>query len=78
MAGEHRQPSPYQFLTSPYGAREPGTGDDPGAFGADVVAALRYLAEVINEGLQFGPVWRLTGLRRGALRTGFDHPARSR
>jgi hypothetical protein len=28
----------------------------PGALCANVVAALRYLAEVINQGLEFGPL----------------------
>jgi hypothetical protein len=55
MAGEHQQPGRYHVLTSPHRAREPGTGDDPGAFSSDVVAALRYLTEVIDQRLQFGP-----------------------
>jgi hypothetical protein len=33
---------------------EPGTGDRPGALGTDVVAVLSYVAEVINQRLQFG------------------------
>jgi hypothetical protein len=51
--GEHQQACGDEFLTSPHGAREPGPGDDSGAFGAEVVAALRYLAEMINQRLQF-------------------------
>jgi hypothetical protein len=47
-SGEHQQPSGDEFLTSPYGAREPGPGDDSGAFGAEVVAALSHVAEMIN------------------------------
>ena len=54
-AGEHQQAGGDQFLTSPHGAREPATGDDSGALGADVVAALRCVAEMINQRLQFGP-----------------------
>ena len=34
---------------------EPPAGDNPGAFGTDVVATLSHLPEVINQGLQFGP-----------------------
>jgi hypothetical protein len=54
-SGQHQQTRRYQILTSPGGAREPGTGDGSGAFDADVVAAMRYLAEMINQGLEFGP-----------------------
>jgi hypothetical protein len=55
VPGEHQQAGCYQFLTSPRGAREPGTGDGSGAFSADVVAALRHLGEVVDQRLQFGP-----------------------
>jgi hypothetical protein len=55
MAGEHQQARRYQFLAAPGSVCEAATGDDPGAFGSDVVAPLRYLAEVIDQGLQFGP-----------------------
>jgi hypothetical protein len=54
MPCEHQQAGRYEFLAAPGGAREPGTGKDAGALGSDVVAALRYLAEMINQGLQFG------------------------
>jgi hypothetical protein len=43
-------------IASPTFAGEPATGDDPGALGADVVAALGHLGEVINHRLQFGPL----------------------
>jgi hypothetical protein len=31
-------------------AVEPRTGDDPSAFGADIIASLGYLPQMINEG----------------------------
>jgi hypothetical protein len=45
----------YEVFTSPRGAREPATGDDPGALCSDVVAALSRFAKVINQRLEFGP-----------------------
>jgi hypothetical protein len=53
-AGEHQQPGGDDILTALAYAGEPATGDDSGALGADVVAALRGLAEMINQRLQFG------------------------
>jgi hypothetical protein len=44
-----------QVFASPGGVGEPPTRDDSGALGADVVASLRHLAEMINQRLQFGP-----------------------
>jgi hypothetical protein len=44
-----------EFFASPGGTGEPATGDDPGALDANIVAALRCFAEVINQRLQFGP-----------------------
>jgi hypothetical protein len=55
MAGEHQQARGDEFLASPGGTGEPGARDGSGALGADVVAALGHLAEVIDQGLQFGP-----------------------
>jgi hypothetical protein len=41
--------SPAAMSSSPRrAASEPGTGDDPGAFCSDVVAALRYITKMIN------------------------------
>jgi hypothetical protein len=54
MTGEHQQTRRYQILTSPGGARELTTRKDSGALYADVVAALRHLAKMINQGLEFG------------------------
>jgi hypothetical protein len=47
-------PAGYEFLASPGGAGEPCAGDGSGALDADVVAALRHLAKVINRRLEFG------------------------
>jgi hypothetical protein len=44
-----------EFFASPGGTGEPATGDDAGALDANIVAALRYVAEMINQRLQFGP-----------------------
>jgi hypothetical protein len=44
-----------EILTPAGGTGEPRAGDHPGAFCADVVAALGRLAKVINQRLQFGP-----------------------
>jgi hypothetical protein len=48
VTGEHQESGCDQVLASPCGASKPATGDDAGALGSDVVAALRYLADVIN------------------------------
>jgi hypothetical protein len=48
MVREHQQTRGYEILAAPCGTCKPAAGDDPGAFGADVVAALRYLTEVID------------------------------
>jgi hypothetical protein len=48
MPGKHQQTGRDEVLTSPHRAREPGTGDHSGALDADIVAALRHLAEMIN------------------------------
>ncbi|MCE3276897.1 MAG: hypothetical protein K0R13_2752, partial [Propionibacteriaceae bacterium] len=45
----------YEFLASPGGIGEPPPRDSSGALYANVVAALRDLAEMIDQGLQFGP-----------------------
>jgi hypothetical protein len=42
--------------SSPASTSEPATGDHSGALGADIVAALSHPAEVIDQGLQFGPL----------------------
>src|SRR5512133_3247087 len=55
VPGKHQQPRRYQFLASPGGAREPPTGNRPGALDADIVASLSHLAKVINQRLQFRP-----------------------
>jgi hypothetical protein len=47
-------PSRYEVFAAPRCAREPGTGDGAGALYADVVAALRGLAEMIDQRLEFG------------------------
>jgi hypothetical protein len=52
--GQHQRARCDEFLASPGGASEPGTGDRPGALRADVVAPLCHVAEVFNEGLGFG------------------------
>jgi hypothetical protein len=48
MPGKHQQTGRDEVLTSPHRAREPGTGDHPGALHADIVTALCDLAEMIN------------------------------
>jgi hypothetical protein len=55
VSGEHQQACCYEVFASPCGAGEPATGDHSGAFGADVVAALRHPAEVIDQRFEFGP-----------------------
>jgi hypothetical protein len=55
VAGEHQQARRDEVFASPCGIGEPATGDGSGAFCSGVVAALRCGAEVINQGLQFGP-----------------------
>jgi hypothetical protein len=47
-SGERQQPGRDEVFAAPGAAREPGTGKDAGALYADVVAALRRLAEIIN------------------------------
>ena len=49
-----QQPCCDEFLTSPHAAREPGPGDGSGDLGADVVASLSHVAEMIDQGLEFG------------------------
>jgi hypothetical protein len=55
VSGEHQKPRRYEVPAPPGGASKPATRDDPGAFGAEIVAALGHLAEVINQRLQLGP-----------------------
>jgi hypothetical protein len=55
MPGQHQQSGGDEFLASPDRPGEPSAGDGPGALGAKVVAALRQLAEVIDQRLEFGP-----------------------
>jgi hypothetical protein len=55
MAREHEKSSRNQVLTSPGRTGEPGTGNDAGTLGPDVVAALSLLGEVINEGAKLWP-----------------------
>jgi Transposase len=43
-------------MIAPLPAGEPCTGNDAGAFGADVVAALRNIAKMIYQRLQIGPL----------------------
>jgi hypothetical protein len=45
----------YEVLASLTYASKPLTGDGSGALYSDVVAALSYLTEVIDQGLQFWP-----------------------
>jgi hypothetical protein len=47
--GEHQKTGRDEFLASPGGAREPTAREDSGALDADVVAALRHLAKMINQ-----------------------------
>jgi hypothetical protein len=49
-----KSPAAYEVFAPPCTAGEPATGKDAGAFDADVVAALRHLAEMIDQGLEFG------------------------
>jgi hypothetical protein len=53
--GQHQQARCDEFLASPATSSEPATGNHAGAFGAEVAAALSYLAEMINQRLQCGP-----------------------
>jgi hypothetical protein len=55
VTGEHQQARGDEFLTSAGRIGEPGPSDHAGAFGADVITALRHLAEMINQRLQFRP-----------------------
>jgi hypothetical protein len=55
MAGENEKSSRDQFLPSPGGTGEPGTGNDASTLGPDVVAALGLLSEMINEGSKLWP-----------------------
>jgi hypothetical protein len=48
MSGKHEQACGDQFVALSGDTGEPPAGDYPGAFGADVVAALGDLAEMIN------------------------------
>jgi hypothetical protein len=55
VSGEHQKPGCYEVLASlTYGSKPP-TGDGSGAFCSDVIAALSYLTEVIDQGLELGP-----------------------
>jgi hypothetical protein len=45
---DHQKPCGDEFVSPPSGTGEPATGDDPGAFVANVVATLRRVAEVID------------------------------
>ena len=56
MTCEHQQSRCDEFLASLTDTGEPSTGDDSGALDANIVAALSHLAEVINQGLEFGPL----------------------
>jgi hypothetical protein len=58
VSGEHQQARGDEVFASQCGIGEPAIGNDSGALGADIVAALRHVAEMINQRLQFGPVWR--------------------
>jgi hypothetical protein len=51
--GEHQQSGGDQVLAPLTHAGEPRARNDSHAFGSDVVAALRDLAQMINERLQF-------------------------
>ena len=55
VTGQHQQARGDEFLTSAGRIGEAGTSDHASAFGADVITTLRYLAEMINQRLQFGP-----------------------
>ena len=56
IAGEHQQPGGNEFLAVPDSCGEPGSGDCPGTFDADVIAALGYLAKVIDLAAAAGPL----------------------
>ncbi len=58
MPGEHQKPRCYGVLAAPSAVSEPATGDGSGDLYADVIAARRYLAGVINPGLKFRAAWR--------------------
>jgi hypothetical protein len=49
------KPAAMRSSPPPYAA-EPSTGNHPDAFGADVIASLRNLSEMINQRLQLGPL----------------------
>src|SRR5688572_1601749 len=51
-----------EFLSAADGVGESPTGDGSGALDAAVVTALRHLAEMINQGPEFGAISRLAGL----------------
>lgn len=53
--GQHQQARRDEFLASLFYGGKPATGDDPGALNADVIAALRHLADVIDQWLEFRP-----------------------
>jgi hypothetical protein len=53
--GQHQQSGRDQVFASLAGSGEPATGDDSGAFDADVVSPVRHIAEMISEWLQLGP-----------------------
>jgi hypothetical protein len=48
MSGQHQQAGSDEFFASLFVASKPGTREPAGALDADIVAALCYLAEVIN------------------------------
>jgi hypothetical protein len=48
VPGKHQQPGRYQLVSLPGYTGEPPAGDNPGAFGADVVATLGRLARMIK------------------------------
>jgi hypothetical protein len=55
MAREQERPGRYQVLASSAGTGEPATSNHAGDLDAEVIAALHYLAEMINQRLQFWP-----------------------
>jgi hypothetical protein len=68
--GEHQQAGRDEIFAAPRAASESATGDGSGAFDADVIAALRHLAEAIH-GWSSGR-FAVSSARRGVLKPGPD------
>jgi hypothetical protein len=57
-SGEHQKTSGDQLFVLPSRVGESRTRNDAGALGADIVTAMRDLAEAVDQGLQLGAVVR--------------------